>query len=409
MLYFKNTDLAETYHVSLRTVLNWIEAAKEDKLALELYTYKDRQYVANTTRNISKIESIVEERKKYRNKRGYKAITPKPEFYELFTMHQLLDIVLSLDTYHEIPRQYNYFDGGADVWDAYAWKMASEQTPNNLNQAIKLLSINQSYIDDLLAPFERINLIDVGVGNAIPTKALLERLLAKGKLGRYIAIDISPQMLEIAERNIEEWFEGRVIFEGYQLDINYDRFTDLLAKEYLATQNDVSTANIALVLGSTLCNLRSPESALKVIQSSLGRNDLFIQTLKLDTVNSRRYFDFNTTSDGVSTLSPNHRLIFDLMNIDPSFYDVEMGYDERVSMRYIRIRLRVALSIVFDFNEGRRTIELDKGDTILLWRAWHYKDMDIINQLDQNGFKINQVSQTEDNEYILTIARIKSN
>jgi uncharacterized SAM-dependent methyltransferase len=408
MLYFKNSELVETYHISLRTVLNWIEAAKQGKLNLELYTHNEKQYVANTTKNIIAIEKLVEEGKKYRNGRGLKVVSPKPEFYQLFTKHQLLDIISSLDVYREIPRQYNYFDGGAGYWDKYAWRLASEQTSNSLNQAVKLLAINQDYIDELLASYKRVNVIDVGAGNALPVKAFLERLIAKGAMGRYVAIDISTKMLEIAQHNIEDWFDGRVSFEGRQLDINYDRFTDLLAEEYITKESTTDAVNLVLVLGGTLCNLRSPEGALQIIQSSMGRNDLFVQTLKLDTANSRRFFDFNTKS-GVATLSPNHRFIFDLMNIDESFYDVETGFAESEHMRYIRVRLKVALSVVFEFKEGTRVIELDKGDTILLWRSWQYRDIDIVSQLDRNGFSIDQLSQTEDHEYMLTIARIKSN
>jgi hypothetical protein len=408
MLYFKNTDLAETYHVSLRTVLNWIEAAKEDKLDLELYTYKDRQYVANTTRNISKIESIVEERKKYRNKRGYKVITPKPEFYELFTKHQLFDIISSLDVYHEIPRQYNYFNGGAEYWDKYAWRLASEQSPNFLNQTIKLLDINKGYLDELLAPYNRVNVIDVGIGNAIPTKTFLEHLRANNKLGRYIGLDISPEMLKIAERNVQEWFEGEVPFEGYQFDMNYDRFVDLIADDYMAGEESATSVNVIFSLGGTLENQRFPDGALKAIHSSMGRKDLFILCLKLDTVNSRRFFDFNV-KQGFSSLSPNHRFIFDLMNIDESLYEVEMGFNERLRMRYIRVRLKVALSIVFESSEGKRIVELAKNDTILLWRYWHQDAFDVVEQLRHDDFSTILASQTEDQDYILTVSRVNPN
>lgn len=406
MLYFKNPELAENYHVSLRTVLNWIEAAKQGKLELELYEQKGRFYIANTTKNVSTIENMVTERKKYRNTRGFKVISPKPAFYKLFTDQQLFDIVAGLETYHEIQRQYNYFDGGADYWDKYANRMATEQQPNLLTSTIKLFLMNQSYIDDLLSEYKRVNVVDVGVGNSLPVKGFIERLLAQGRLGRYIALDISPKMLEIAKRNVEDWFGGKVKFEGYQRDINYVRFADLLIGEYV--KDDAQhTVNLVLVLGGTLGNLRSPDSALKVIQSSMGRSDLFIQSLKLDTSTSRRFFDFNITP-GVTTLSPNHRFIFDMLNIDSSFYDVEMGYDPRDKQRYIQVRLKIALSLVFDFAKGKRVVELNKGDTILLWRYWHQDAFATIRQLDRDGFHLLHASETEDQEYMLTISRVAS-
>src|SRR5687767_11586436 len=123
MLYFKNTELAESHHVTLRTVLNWVQAAKEGKLDLDLHTEKNKSYVANTARNIATIEELVEKRRKYRNTKAVKVITPRPEFYELFNQEQIYDIVNNLEIHHEIPRQYNYFDGGADHWDKYVRRM----------------------------------------------------------------------------------------------------------------------------------------------------------------------------------------------------------------------------------------------------------------------------------------------
>src|SRR5581483_9848106 len=299
MLYFKNTELAEQYHISLRTVLNWIEAAKEGRLDLELYDKDGKTYIANTPRNITEIEKIVEDRKKYRNTRGFKVIAPKPELYDLFNRKQLFDIISDLDVHHETQCQYSYFDEGADKWDELAWRQVEETSPNYLRSTVKLLEVNQSYIDELLAPYKRVNLVDIGPGNALPVKELLGHLLEQGRLGRYIALDMSPRMLEIVRRNVEEWFGGKVQFEGHQIDINYDRFADLLADEYIK-QDAGSTINLVLAFGGTLTNLNSPERALKVIQSSMGRHDLLMYTLKLDTERSRNYFSHLSQSDSTT-------------------------------------------------------------------------------------------------------------
>ena len=113
MTYFRHSELVNRYHVSLKTVHNWIDAAKQGKLELKLTGVGSRTYIANTPRNISLLEKLSEQGKKYRNARFNKVTTPKPEFYELFNRRQILDIVTNLIVHHEIPRQYNYFDGGA--------------------------------------------------------------------------------------------------------------------------------------------------------------------------------------------------------------------------------------------------------------------------------------------------------
>lgn len=405
MLYFKNAELVEKYHVTLRTVLNWIQAAQQGKLDLDLHVDKGKTYIANTARNTTAIAQLVERRRKFRNTKAVKTIIPKPDFYKLYTDEQIHDIVTNLEIHHEIPRQYNYFDGGAGYWDKYAERMAIEDAPNLTNSTIRLLTMNQGYIDELLAAYKRINVIDIGVGNAYPTKDFLSHLLAQGKLGRYIALDISPSMLKIAEANVHKWFGDKVQFEGYEWDINYDRFSKLLADEYLKNDAD-STINVILLLGGTLSNMRYSDGGYRIVHDSMGANDLLLHTTKLDTEYTRRFFDFDI-KPGESRLAPIHSLVVDLLNIDPSFYEVEMGYDSQHRQRFERIRLKTALILNFRFSSGNRTVELNKGDSVLVWRGLQQTADDVKEQFSRNDFYLLHTSQTETQEYILTISKVK--
>lgn len=405
MKYFKNTELAKLYHVSEKSVRNWIEAAEAGKLDLQLFDKNDKKYIANVTANTVLIQELVRRGKKFKNKRGNKTIWPKAAFYKTYTQEQIYDIVTNLEMHREILRQYNYFDGGTEHWDLYVRRMENEQIPNLLNMTQKLLSKNEAYIDDLMGKYQKVNIVDIGAGNALPAKNLIAHFLENGKLGRYIPIDISPEMLQLAKRNIETWFGDAVVFEGYQRDITRDRFAGILAGDYIKNTAQ-HTGNLILFLGGTLQNFRKRDIPLQVINDSMGANDFLIHTQKLDSLASRRYFDFNSEPRNTS-LSPNHRLIFDLFNIDEDFYDVEMGYDSSADERYIRIRLKVALNINFKFDNGERELAFNKGESILLWRASQDKAIDIINQFDRNDFYVLQSSQTEDQEYILTLSRVK--
>jgi len=405
MLYFKKAELAEAYHVSEKTVTNWIREAKNGKLDLELHEEHDRAWIANTTRNIELIEQLVEGRKKFRNSRGIKAVTPKAEFYSLYNQQQIFDLTTALDIYHEVPLDYAYFDGGADYWDRYAERLASEKVPNFLTSTIKQLKANQGYIDDLTSKYKRINIVDVGPGNALPVKDLLQHLLDQGKLGRYIALDISPSILKVAERNIENWFGAKVPFEGHELDINHDRFTSLLAEDVLG-EGAKDTISIVLALGGGFSNLRSPNDAFKTIRSSMNRQDLLVYNLKLDSKKSRQYFDLGIRTES-TPLDAHKKMLVDLLNIDESLYDVEVGYDEQRRERYMHIRLRVALAITFSLEKGDRVIEFNKNDTILVWRYWHQNAQEVVEQLALNDFDVLQTSQTEDKDYLLTVSRVK--
>lgn len=406
MTYFKNVDLASKYNISEATVRNWVKTTKEGKLNLTLHEEKGRTYVANDPGNLKVIEKLVAENKKYRNSKAAKTVTPKPEFYELFDQNQIYDIVRNLEIHHEIPRQYNYFDGGADAWDKYTEELYIQNTPNVLNQTVELLSENYSHIDKRLGDFQKVNVIDIGVGNGLPIKNLLAHLIDKGQIGRYIAIDISREMLRIAEKNVNLWFGNQVQVETHQLDITSQRFANILVDDYLSNGTD-SIANLVLFLGGTPDNLRVPDDAFRTINESMNPNDLLIYSNKLEQPDMRpQWFDY-TIKPGKLSLSPTHRIVFDLLNIDDSLYDVEMDFDARTDQRFSRTRLKVALTLQFDFNNGKREVKFEKGDTILLWRSWQMTASKILNQFDKNGFYVFHSSQTADRQYILTISEVK--
>ncbi len=282
-----------------------------------------------------------------------------------------------------------------------------QKTANLLKSTIELIHANLGAIDLLLADSTKINLIDIGPGNALPVKGLLQHLLNTGKLHRYIAVDISESMLHIAERNIKAWFGDQVKFEGYVKDITYERFDDLIVDDML-NQGDEHVANLALLLGATPINFREPYDMLKVIYKSLGNDDLLIYTDKPDSEAERRSFGVNTEpGPGASALSSKYSFIFDLLNIDESLYEVEMGYNKEDRERYIRVRLKTALTIKFKFPEGQREVTLEKGESILLWRVWHQTALEIISEFEKRGFRLLQAGLTKDRQYFLSVSGVE--
>lgn len=406
MHYFKNTDLAKLYNVSEKTVRNWVQAAAEGKLELQLIEKNDRNYIANIIRNTTLIEALIQKGKKYKNTRGYKIITPTPEFYKIYSAKEIFDIVSSLDIYREMPHSYSYFNGGAVDWDLYIEKLSQENSNNILSNTTSLLELNLPYLDDLLRDYTKVNLIDVGPGNGYPVRGLLQHFLDANKLGRYIGVDISRDMLNIAERNIRTWFGDNVSFEGYVRDANYERFEDLLAPDSFG--KDSSVANIVLYLGSTIANFRKPNQSLATIHESMGKNDILILSRSLDTARVRRYFDFTTGSSNGSNLSSLDGFVLNQLITDDSLYEVEQFFDEQKMARKIQVRLKVALSIEFQLDGKPKVINFNKDETILLWQHKHQDLLGIVRQLDENGFDLLEATKSGDQESMLAISKIKT-
>ena len=159
MQYLRNFELLKLYPVSEGTVRNWIARARDGRLDLQLYENEGKTYVANTADNIQRIEQLIRSRRKYLRKRDHKLVTPMAEFYELYSPRQVLDIVSNLDVHREIPRQYNYFDGGANYWDAYVQRLYHERSSNLVNGTVWLLDTNMPYLGELLKKYKHVNVM----------------------------------------------------------------------------------------------------------------------------------------------------------------------------------------------------------------------------------------------------------
>lgn len=406
MSYYKQSELTERFHVSTKTVYNWVAAAKIGKNDLKLYSKGNSFVVAKTQENDLILEKLAKVGKRHRNAAYYKAVSPKPEFFDIYNDRQILDIITNLSVHAEIPLQYNYLQDGAKHWDDRMRRFESEGESNSLISTIELLQDNIVTIDRFIKNKNKVNVIDLGVGNARPVKNLLGHLKARGVLHRYIGVDISPSMLEIAKHNIKEWFGDSIKFEGYTRDISSEQFDDLVVADMLDEDAD-QTINIVLLLGGTSINFRSSNDAFKPIFKSMQRNDLLIHTLKPDTEASRRYLDLGPTPGSVS-LAPNFKYILDLLNIDDKLYTTESGFDFEKKMRYVRVRLKAAIDIQFDLGgTKRRSVTLEKGQAILLFRAWHRSTPEIITELGEAGFMFLHASLTEDRQYFLSISGVE--
>lgn len=403
MKYYKNTEIATLFRVSEKAVRNWVEATQQGKLNLELYDNNGRFLIANTSRNMQIIEGLVVERQKFKNGRSYKVVTPRPEFYELYSDKQILDIMMSINTHHEIPLQYSYFDGGARYWKQYVDKLRNEDKPNMLKSIVSLLNVSQGYIDAILGD-RNANVIDLCIGDATPARGLLERLQRTDRLNSYVGVDFSKDMLAIATQNMQEWFGDSIAFKTYARDLNYDRFEDIMRADILDEKPPV---NLVLLMGGTLTNLKDSNLALRMINASFGKDDYLFYGLKLDTEASRRYFDFHLDSSD-RPLAPNHELVLNLLNIDPSMYEVEQTFDEVKKARFIHVRLKLEVHLDFKIEGKVKRIVIPKNQTILVWRYWHQSALDVINQFDANGFDLLQASLTDDKEYLLTISKVKA-
>jgi uncharacterized SAM-dependent methyltransferase len=405
--YFKNTELADKHRISESTVRNWVKSAKEGKLPLELIELRGRSYVAKSMRNVPIIEALIEQNRKYRNTLTLKTIKPKPELFRIYSESQIYDIFRSLESHHEIPLQYGYFREGAREWNEYINKQATIEAPSMLRGTMELLNSSSSYVDWRVRKFEKINVIDIGVGNAVPVRGFIKHLIDQKKLNRYVAVDFSSDMLDIAKQNLQSWFGNEINFEGYVADMAYDRFPNILAEDYLGLNGN--TVNIFLLLGATPNNLRVPSDAFRTICESMNPKDLFIYTDSIRAYEDMpEWFEYNyDVKPQEPELLRRHRFVLDNLNIDESFYTPDIGFDAATKQRYSRVKLKFAINLKLELEEGERVIKFEKGDYITLWRCWRKGPQALMGMLEDNGFYNTHTSLSEDRNYMITISEVR--
>lgn len=403
--YFKNTELAARYNISEATVRNWVKSAKNGKLQLQISEDGGRTYVTNDVSNIPIIEDLVRQNRKYRNTLASRTVMPRPEFFGMFTSYQIYDIIRNLELHHEIPRQYGYFGKGATSWDEYVNKQMSVDIPSLIRRSIELLSANYSYIDKRVAKFKQVNIVDIGVGNGRPVKELISHLIEEGKSVKYLGLDFSDDMLDIALGNLREWFGEQIAYDRHQLDVAHERFGSLLRNSYVGVER--SSVNLFLFLGATPTNLRVPCDAFRTICDSMDSGDILIYTDGIRQSVPEWFEHSYERKPRKPELLDRHKYILSLLNIDESLYTPDIGFDASTNQNYSRARLKYSLNLNFEMAEGSRLISFEKGESLTVWRAWQFMANEVIDLLESAGFYVLHTSQSEDHNYILTIAEVK--
>jgi uncharacterized SAM-dependent methyltransferase len=405
MRFLKNGELIRRYGVSDKTVRNWIAASLTGKLDLKVVEDRDKHYIADTVGNDQMLKKLTVKGRKYRNGRTYKVVSPKDEFYELYSLPQIIDIANLLEKEKELSWDYSYFGEAAAYWNQYLNEMYAAGEGNLLTNTIETFKFSYPYVDAITSHYDHINVVNICIGNNLVAKDIIAHIKNQGKLNRCIALDLSPDILDVAEKNTDKWFDNEVKLEKYVVDVRYQWFGDILAHNP-KVMDAGSVMNLVLFIGGPIVCFKWPEQVLHTIHDSLGANDLLFTSQKRDTNEARDFFDFNVKSD--TTLTGFRRNIMaHLLSIEPNFYTLEQAFDPQLRMRYMQLRLNVSVAVKFETETFTKTVELEKGDALFLWRSWQYSDEQILGKLRESDFSVLQTIQSKDKQLLATISKVK--
>ncbi|WP_433220490.1 L-histidine N(alpha)-methyltransferase [Dactylosporangium sp. CS-047395] len=281
----------------------------------------------------------------------------------------------------EIDSRWVYMAEGAEFWDRYVTWQEGDATPNLTGTALDLL---RAAHDDLIAPLTGpVRVLDLGPGNGIPARGVLERLATAGRLERYIGIDASAEMFAIAERNLRTWLGPDIPLEFHRRNFTADPLTDLRGP-----------ATLALLIGGTLLNCTDPVAVLRHARTAA---DVIVHGARVDTVTNRTFFRFSPTETG-EDIPDRHRALLDRLGVPRSHYEPEIGYDDTTRQRYLRIHVTCPVTVA-------DRLTLPAGRRVLLWRYHHLAADEHIAMLEAAGWTKLTARLTPDGEFLLLAGR----
>lgn len=302
-----------------------------------------------------------------------RVVTPHQRFRHTYSRAQADAVADSLTHRREFPQELTYLGDGAELWRA----ATEDVIPGRFSRTRAsdlLLSDHLPALLGLLPPGP-VEVIDLGPGTGRPAEGLLAGLVAAGRFGGYRAVEISPQLLTMTSGRLRGAFPG----ETGQMHFVRGDFTTVGLP---APRPGV--ARMLLLAGGTVFNLADPRALLRRLAAHLRAGDLLVLTTRVDTGGRPPFPPVDTDTP---PLPDRHRLGLDLLNLDPSWYRPERGFDTERREVWVGARLNRPVTLHIDGTRGRRVVALPAGDLLLLYRQLFLDQSAVIDLVHDGGLR----------------------
>ncbi|MHC5740558.1 MAG: L-histidine N(alpha)-methyltransferase [Nostoc sp.] len=329
---------------------------------------------------------------------------PSSEFYSLFSEEEVLGIIHALEVKREIPLKYSYKGRGAKIWNDFYLKYAIPRWYGRANVEIDLLKDNFKYLNDNIKIGERVNIIDVGAGNSYPVKKFIYRLSKLGNINKYIALDISEELLHVSKSNFKKWFP-LVEFLSSTIDIESSCVPKTLFQNQASLEID-DTAKIFLHLGVTIGNHQNRDEVFKNFRDSMGKNDLLVFTNEIGS---------NSTWDGIVRGGCKYHVeevygwVKKKIGIKSEDCELVRKYDLKTDSIVANLKLHHDYTINFSRMDIDKNIEISKGEEITIWRHHKYEIPKLLQELERSGLQLLHYTTNKYKSHIMVICKVATN
>lgn len=331
-------------------------------------------------------------------------VKPSSEFYSIFSETEVLGIIHALEFTREIPLKYSYKDRGAKIWNDFYLKYIIPTWYRQSNVEIDLLNTNFEYLIGQHQGVEKFNVIDVGAGNSYPVKKFIGRLNKLGKINKYIALDISDELLNLSRNNFTKWFPF-IDFSSQTIDIETSCIPKSLYQNLPSDAID-DTANIILHLGVTMGNHQNRISVLKNFRESMVKHDYLVFTSE---IGSNSQWDGRARGGCDYHAEQVYQWIKSKWEISAEDCELIRKYDDSKDSIVANIKFRQNYTINFNLKEIDKNIEIAAGEEITIWRHHKYEMPELMQELAEAGLKMVRYSTNKYLSHIMVICEVVSN
>lgn len=329
---------------------------------------------------------------------------PSSEFYSIFSEEEVLGIIHALEVRREIPLKYSYKGRGAKIWNNFYQKYIIPRWYRTSNVEIDLLRENFEYINGN-PHCEKVNVVDVGAGNSYPVKEFIRRLNKLGKINKYIALDISEELLNVSKNNFSKWFP-LIEFISYTIDIENSCLPKILLLNHQANIETDDTAKIILHLGVTIGNHPNRTRVLKNFRDSMGKNDLLVFT---NEIGSNSTWDGRVRGGFKYHAEQVYAWIKNKIGIRAEDCELVRKYDLETDSIVANMKFRHNYTINFSFREIDKNIEISEGEEITIWRHHKYELPELRQEIERVGLQLVHYSTNKYKSHVMAICKVASN
>lgn len=374
MITLVNSRVAKELGVSKVTIGKYIDDAGERKNLLETTKVNNKVRLIDSPHNWLELKRMVEEGRKFRPGSTQKVFKIEEEFYQLFDKESQFEIIRDLEIEKQIDLKYYYHKQGAKMWDSKEREelsLISVETEKLLEEVKPLIG---NYFNN-----QEFNLIDIGSGNGSPS----DQILKSFEVENYVACDISSDILETCEKNIQQQFPKRQVLKAA---FDFQRVS--LETQFHLWNN--ALPNLFLLIGNTICNYSKHDRSfvLNSVTRAMDKDDLFLIGYTLDTDKNKSSFSY--VSNIIQYWLPQ------LLGIDIERVQSEAKYSEKDKCKRLSIILDKAYNLQFNLDGQNKQIFLNQGERITMWQHYVFALEEVLAEVREAGLHMNFAITTDD-------------